>query len=116
MRQAKGEEVVGSEDGCEPFVVSCEATKTGSPSEASFDDPSSGQQHEASFGLGVLYHLEPDAMLSPCLFGRLAGVALIDIGQLDVFAGYQLDLAGELADLSAVLLIGWGDAQREQMA
>src|SRR5258705_5938551 len=86
MRQAKGEEVEGSEGGCEPFVVSCEATKTGGPSEASFDDPSSGQQHEASFGLGVLYHLEPDAMLSRCLFGRLAGVALIHIGQLDVCA------------------------------
>jgi len=27
-----------------------------------------------------------------------------------------LDLAGEFADLSAVLLIGWGDAQREQLA
>jgi len=26
------------------------------------------------------------------------------------------DLAGEFTDLSAVLLIGWGDAQREQVA
>jgi hypothetical protein len=33
-----------------------------------------------------------------------------------VVASDELDLTGELADLSAVLLIGWGDAQREQVA
>src|SRR5260370_8833515 len=104
MRQAKGEEVEGSEGGCEPFVVSCEATKTGGPSEASFDDPSSGQQHEASFGLGVLYHLEPDAMLSRSLFGRLPGVALIHIGHLAVFARYELALPAELPHLRPPLL------------
>src|SRR6266851_10058485 len=75
MRQAKARKWKVPRVVCEPFVVSCEATETGGPSEASFDDPSSGQQHEASFGLGVLDHLEPDAMLSRCLFGRLAGVA-----------------------------------------
>ena len=30
--------------------------------------------------------------------------------------GDVLNLAGEFTDLGAVLLIGWGDAQREQMA
>jgi hypothetical protein len=41
-------------------------------------------QHEASFGLGVFDHLEPDAMLGCRLFGRLPGVALIHIGQFNV--------------------------------
>ena len=47
-------------------------------------------------------------MLSRRLFSRLPGVALIHIGQLNVFARDVLNLAGEFADLGAVLLIGWG--------
>src|SRR5260370_29209744 len=69
------------------------------------------RKYEASFGLGVLDHLEPDAMLGRRLFGRLAGVALIDLGHLDVFARDVLNLTGKFADLGAVLIIGWWYAQ-----
>jgi hypothetical protein len=54
MRQAKARKWKVPEGGCEPFVVSCEATETGRQREASFDGQSSGQQHKASLGLGVL--------------------------------------------------------------
>src|SRR5487761_1812821 len=70
----------------------------------------------AARSLGVLDHLEADAMLGRRFFGRLARIALIDIGHLDMFARDVLNLADKFADLGSVLLIGWGNAQRQQVA
>lgn len=50
----------------EPFVVPRQSSEACCPCEASFNDPSFGQQHEASFCHGVLDHFEPDAVLFGC--------------------------------------------------
>jgi hypothetical protein len=39
-------------------------------------------------------HFQPDAVLGRCLSGMLTGVALIDIGQFDVFPGDLLHRLG----------------------
>jgi hypothetical protein len=49
--EAREREVVKGGEGLrEAFVVSGQASQAFGPCEASFDDPSSGQQHEAAFG------------------------------------------------------------------
>ena len=69
------------------LVVADESAKASCPCEASFDDPASGKEYEASLCLGQLDHLEFDAVLG----------------------GGVLDGLGEQADLSAILLAGRGD-------
>ena len=45
-----------------------------------------------------------------------ADVALVDKGDLDHRAGRLLHLLGQLRNLRAILLVGWGDEQGKQMA
>ncbi|MBA8915240.1 hypothetical protein HNR51_004340 [Methylorubrum thiocyanatum] len=56
----------------------------------------------------------------PCLreaCGRLlAGVALIDEGDLDVIVSGRLQGLGQTLDLSAVIGVGWRDVQGQKMA
>ena len=95
----------------ESFVVSGESAEKRGPGEASLDDPSSWQQHEAALCLGVLDHLQLDAMLGGRVGCGLTGVALIDIGQLHVAAGDLLDLFAQPLDLGAVLFARRGHVQ-----
>lgn len=44
------------------LTVAREASKARSPCEAALDHPASGQQHETAFGLGVLDHLQLNAV------------------------------------------------------
>ena len=49
------EQVESFECGVEPFVVSCETPEACGPGEASLNDPTAGQEHEASFCHGMFY-------------------------------------------------------------
>jgi hypothetical protein len=75
------------QSGVEPFVVSCKSAEARGPGEASFDDPASGQRHEALFGHRVLDHFQTQAMLLGGGGGVRTCVALIDVGPLDGSAG-----------------------------
>lgn len=55
-------------------------------------------------------------MLLCCFGSGLAGVALIDIGQLDGAAGHLLHLFCERSDLGSVALVRSPDLQRQQVA
>jgi len=79
----------------EPFVVFGESAEAGCPGEAAFYHSSAGQQHEASFGHGVLDHFEPDAVLLSGFGCVGTGVALVDIGQFDRIARKLLHVPGE---------------------
>ena len=103
------------ERGIQPFVVSGEPSKTRGPGEASFDDPSAWQQHEAAFRHGMLDHLQPQAVLLGGFGGVRSGVALVHIGQLDCVAGHLLYLFCQRGDLLAIALIGRRDGQRQQV-
>ena len=81
-----------SEGRGEAFVVAGEAAEASRPAEGSFDEPASGQEDEAAPGQGEFDDLELEPVGGSRLGRHRAGVALIDVGQLDVFAGRRLDL------------------------
>jgi site-specific DNA recombinase len=81
-----------------------------------FDHPAPGQQNEAAFGLGQLDHFELDAVRGGSGRRALAGVAPVHEGDLDALAGGLLAGLGKTADFGAVVGIGGGDVQREQVA
>jgi len=95
--------VVSSEGLIEPFVVSSESEEASGPCEASFYDPSSWQQHEATLCFGVFEDLQLDAMLGRRIGCSLPGVALVDVGQLNAAPSDLLDIFGQSVDLGAVL-------------
>ena len=99
----------------EAFVVANEPPEARLPGERSLGDPTTGQEDEAVFGVGKLDHMEFNA-LGRRLGGALVGVALVDVDQLDMFAGGVQDGLGEGLDLSPILLVGWGDNQRQELA
>jgi hypothetical protein len=112
----EGEVVEAFEAGVEPFIVSGEPSEASGPGEASFHDPPSGQQHEAAFGLGVFQNFKLDAVLQGG-FGRVrAGVALVDLGQINGVPGLLLHLFSQRGDLHAIALMSRRDLQRHQVA
>ena len=112
----EGEVVEGGESLGEAFVVSSQASESRGPGEASLDDPSARQQDEAPFGLRVLDHLHLNAVPGGRAVRGFSGVALVDVGKFHVVSGHLLRRFGELVHLGAVLLVGGGDMQGEQVA
>ena len=87
-------EVLGHHDGesqvaeaCEcfgqAFVVSGQATETSHPTETPFDDPAPRQEHEAFLGFWQLDHEQLQALIFSGLGRLIAGITLIDRGDLD---------------------------------
>jgi hypothetical protein len=112
----EGEVVKGGEGLREAFVVSGQAAESCGPSEASLDDPSARQQDEAAFGLRVLDDLQLNAVPGGRAVSGFSGVALVDVGKFHMVSGHLLHRFGELLHLGAVLLVGGGDMQGEQVA
>jgi hypothetical protein len=78
--------------------------------------PAARQQHEAPLGLGVLDHLQLEAVGFGRGRRRAPGVTLVDVGQLDRLAGHGLHTGGQRFHLRPILLVGRGDHQGQQMA
>ena len=76
----EGDEMYSFESLRESFIVSGESSEACGPGEGAFDDPPARQQHEASFGHGVLDDLEPYAVLLCGGGGVWSGVSLVDVG------------------------------------
>jgi hypothetical protein len=104
------------ECGIEPFVVSGESAEACGPGEASFYHPTARQEHEASFGHRMFDHFETYAVIGCGRCDGLAGVTLVDVGQLDGIAGNLLHLLRECLDLDAITGIGRGHGQGHQVA
>jgi hypothetical protein len=98
------------------FVVFDEPLASCRPCEGAFEDPTFWQKHEAALWLGKLDDFGGDALLLCSFDGLLPGVALIDIRKGYSLARRLLDCFGEAADLGAVIDIGGGDMERQQMA
>jgi hypothetical protein len=103
------------EGSVESFVVSGKSAETSGPGEASFDNPSPWQQHEASFGHRVLDDFQAQTVLLCSFSGVRSGAALIDISQFHGAAGHILHLLGKRGNLLAVALIGRRHGQRQEM-
>ena len=58
----EGHEVESGQGLGQPLVVADQPAEARRPGEAAFHDPAAGQQHEPPLGLGVLDHLQPDAV------------------------------------------------------
>ena len=113
---SKGDEVQSCEDRRQPLVVTRQAAEARGPGEAALDDPALRRQHEAALGLGQLDDFQADAMPGGGIGRLLTGVALIHVGQLDRLASGFLHGSRQDIHLGAVLGIGRGDVQREQVA
>src|SRR5438045_1887426 len=85
------------------FVIASQASKTRHPRERAFNDPSAGQQNEASLGLWQLDHFQAHPVSSGGGAGWLAGVSLIHVCQFDMVSRFFLYRCGKKADLSSIL-------------
>ena len=106
----------GSESSCESLIVTSQPAESSRLGKPSFHNPSSWQQHEAVFGLGMRDHFQPNTVLGLRLFSSLACVALIHVSQFNILLRDLLHLPGQFSDLRAILLIGRRDMQSQQMA
>ncbi len=89
----------------QPLAVFPRPPEVRHPREVAFDDPSPGQQDEASLGLRQLHDVQRDPVVVGVVFRLLAGVALVLIGQVHVLAG-GLDLPLRSGPSSSDFLIG----------
>ena len=81
-----------------------------------FHHPAPGQENKASLRLRQPDDVQRDALGCGSVSGRLAGVALVDVGQLDIVAGCVLDVGDEALHRHSIADIGRGDVQGKQMA
>ena len=88
---SEGQEVQAGEGLRPPLVVLRQPAAARRPGEGALGHPAPGQEHEAAPGLGVLDHLEAEAIRRGVGRGFVAGVALVDEGELDRRAGRPLD-------------------------
>ena len=100
----------------ETLIIAGQATKTSSPGKITLDHPAPRQEHKAPFGFRQFDHRQLDAVLGGRRSRLLTGVALVHIRQLDVFAGDRLDGHRQFLDLRALLLVGWGHQQRQEVS
>src|SRR5205807_2318896 len=75
----------------QPFVVTGQATKTRHPGKTSLNDPTSGQQDEATLGLWQFDHFQTDAMRFRLSRWHIACISLISIRQLYLVPCHFLD-------------------------
>ena len=81
-----------------------------------FHHPAPWQEHEAALGLGQLDDLQSDAVGHGVLGRGVARVPLIHKRHLHGGTGCLLHRRRQRGNLGAVLVIGRGDVQRQQMA
>lgn len=96
------------------LIVASQPSEAGQPGKTALDHPATRQQHKAAFGAGQADDFPVDAVSRCGVRHVLAGIALIDPGYLDVLARHRLHLLRRRLDLSALVLVGGRDHQREQ--
>ncbi len=91
----KGEEMQAGQDVRQTLIVTRQPPEAGGPGEPTLDHPPLGEQDEAAFGLGQLDDLQADAVGCSGVSRFRAGVALVDVGELDGLAGGLLHRGGQ---------------------
>ncbi len=105
-----------SKCGWQAFVITGEAAEACGPTKGSLDHPTSWQKDKTSFGRGKFDDFKPDSMLGCRLRRGLARITLVHKGYLHRFAGCLLHFLSKFGDLIAVLFVGRGDFQGQQVA
>jgi hypothetical protein len=79
---------------CEALIIPRQPAKSSRPAKAAFDYPAAWQQYKASFGLSMFNHQQVNSM--PGSLGRriVAGISLVDEGNLDGIARHLLNGLG----------------------
>src|SRR5262249_48775092 len=86
------------------------------PAEGALHDPTARQQDETLLGLGQLDDNQLNTLLGSRLLWLMAGIALVNKGNLNVLTCDLLNLVCQLSHLGAVSFIGRGQVQSQQMA
>ena len=114
----EGGEMQPGEHGGQALIVTGEAAKAAGPGEAAFHDPALGQEHEAVPRGGQLDHLQLDALR--VRGGAAAGSAPVSPwstkASLNVLARRFLHRRRQACDLGAILFVGRGHVQRQELA
>jgi hypothetical protein len=97
------------------LVVPCQTSKAGHPRVTPPDHAAARWQHRAFVGFSQLDHFQANPMCCGILHRLVAGVSLIDKGDLDRFAGGLLDLFLQHLNLCSVLVRRWGHMQCQRM-
>ncbi len=93
-KDGEREVVQPSEGFSKPLIVSGQSAKAGCPGKASFHHPAARQQDKSLFGFSMFNHFQSHAVLLCRLDRVVAGISLIDIGQLDGVTGNLLHCFG----------------------
>ena len=110
----EGDKVQSRQHRGQALIVASQPSEAGQPGETALNHPAAGQQDKAAFGAGQPDDFQVDAVSRCGVRHFLAGIALIDPGQFDVLARHRLHLPRQRLDLSALVLVGRRDHQREQ--
>jgi len=100
----------------QPLEVPTQPSEPRHPAETAFHHPAPGPQHEPLLRLRQLHHLQLDPRRLGIVLGLIARVALIRLHQLDRLACRTLHRLAQRLDLGALLLVGWGHRQGQQVA
>ena len=97
------------------LIVFDKPSATCGPGEGSFDDPTPRQQDKAAFGFGQPDHFELDAFFGSGLRSCVAGVAPIDVSQVNAIARRLLYVGCKPGNSRAVTNIGRCHMQGKQV-
>ena len=78
----------------EALIITRQPAKSSRPAKAAFNDPAARQQYKASFGFSMFDHQQVNSMPGSLACGIVAGIALVDEGDLDGITGYLLNGLG----------------------
>ena len=103
--------------GCrQALIVACQTPKSAEPAEGALNDPASRQQHETSLGFIVLDDDEFNPVIGCRRVRVVAGVALIDKGNLDFAIGHLLHAFCHFFHLAAIAFVGRRHFDRKQVS
>lgn len=97
-------------------MVFRKAAESRHPRKVALHDPAPAKQHEATLGLRLSNHLQHDAVVVGVVLGLLAGIAVVDLRELDVPTGGTLLGLRRASQWGTVLLVCRHPVQRQLVA
>jgi hypothetical protein len=116
QKHGKGQKMQSVQGFRPAFIVAGQASEAAHPGKIALNDPSAGQQHKAFLGFRQLHNLKTKAVGFGLFLRIIARVALIDKSDFNGLLGHGLHPLTQVTDLIAILLIGQGHDQRQQVA
>jgi len=97
------------------LLVFDEASELSGPYGGMLENPSPRQEDEGALGFRRFDDFQPDAIGGCGMGDALTGIALVDIGDVDIVSIDCLHNAGELFDLATIFGVGGCHVKREQI-